>query len=128
MKAGTLLLGLSFLISKLLGLLRDTLLAAQFGAGAHIGGIFNLDTYYAAFRVPDFLFNMLSYGILSAAFVPLFVEIKKKEGDVVSRGEVVALSGNTGYSIEPHLHFAIKVNNESVDPLRFIEEINKELK
>lgn len=83
MKTGTLLLGLSFFISKLLGLLRDTLLASQFGAGTgHLmGGIFNLDIYYAAFRIPDFLFNLLSYGILSAAFVPLFIEIGKKDGD-----------------------------------------------
>ncbi len=81
MKVGTLLLGLSFFISKLLGLLRDTLLASQFGAGTHgVNPLFNLDTYYAAFRVPDLLFNLLSYGILSAAFVPLFVEILKKEG------------------------------------------------
>ena len=59
------------------------MLAAQFGAGTdqiNQPAIFNLDVYYAAFRLPDFLFNLLSYGVLSAAFVPLFVEILKKEG------------------------------------------------
>lgn len=79
MKLGAILLGFSFLLSKILGLLRDNLLAASFGASAG-AGIFNLDTYYAAFRLPDLLFNLFSYGVLSAAFVPIFVEILKREG------------------------------------------------
>lgn len=80
MKKHAILLGFSFLLSKILGLVRDNLLAAKFGASANVGtAIFNLDNYYAAFRLPDLLFNLLSYGVLSAAFVPLFVEILKKE-------------------------------------------------
>ncbi|MBI4994212.1 murein biosynthesis integral membrane protein MurJ [Candidatus Peregrinibacteria bacterium] len=81
MKIGALLLGFSFFLSKILGLIRDHLLAGQFGAGngAEISAAFNLDTYYAAFRIPDFLFNQLSYGVLAAAFIPIFVEIFKKE-------------------------------------------------
>lgn len=80
MKKHAALLGFSFLLSKILGLIRDNLLAAKFGASAHGGtALFNLDSYYAAFRIPDLLFNLLSYGVLSAAFVPLFVEILKKE-------------------------------------------------
>jgi putative peptidoglycan lipid II flippase len=78
MKKGAILLGLSFLVSKVIGLIRDNMLAASFGAG-NGNPIFNLDTYYAAFRLPDFLFNLMSYGVLSAAFVPIFVEILKKE-------------------------------------------------
>lgn len=73
------LLGFSFLVSKILGLIRDNLLAAKFGAAAG-AGIFNLDTYYAAFRLPDLLYNLLSFGILSSAFVPLFVEALKRHG------------------------------------------------
>lgn len=55
------------------------MLASNFGASSSASGIFNLDTYYAAFRLPDLLFNLLSYGILSSAFVPIFVEILKRE-------------------------------------------------
>lgn len=79
MKLATFLLGCSFLLSKILGLLRDHLLASGFGT-LGTDPIFNLDTYYAAFRLPDLLFNLLSYGVLSAAFVPLFTEILHKEG------------------------------------------------
>ncbi|PIQ77071.1 murein biosynthesis integral membrane protein MurJ [Candidatus Peregrinibacteria bacterium CG11_big_fil_rev_8_21_14_0_20_46_8] len=79
MKRSTLLLGFSFLLSKILGLVRDNMLAAQFGALGG-SGIFNLDIYYAAFRLPDLIFNLLAYGVLSAGFVPLFVEIMKKDG------------------------------------------------
>lgn len=79
MKKGIVLIGISFLISKILGLVRDNLLAAGFGA-SQASGIFNLDSYYAAFRLPDLLFNLMSYGILSSAFVPIFVEILQKKG------------------------------------------------
>jgi len=48
---------------------------------------------------------------------------KVLEGDMIEKGEVIALSGNTGYSIAPHLHFSIKLNRSSVDPLKFIETV-----
>ncbi len=48
-------------------------------------------------------------------------EFKVHEGNTVKRGETIGLSGNTGYSIEPHLHLGIKIKSVSVDPLRFIE-------
>lgn len=38
-------------------------------------------------------------------------------GDPVAAGQVVALSGNTGLSTGPHLHFGIYVNGAAVDPL-----------
>ncbi|MBI2636810.1 MAG: murein biosynthesis integral membrane protein MurJ, partial [Parcubacteria group bacterium] len=56
------------LLSRGLGLFRDRLLFSTFGAGD------TLDTYYAAFRVPDLIFNTLVLGALSAAFIPVFLE------------------------------------------------------
>ena len=50
-------------------------------------------------------------------------EFKVAEGDQVTRGEVIGLSGSTGYSLEPHLHLSIKANGASVDPLRFINTL-----
>lgn len=60
------------ILSRLLGFLRDRLLAGEFGAGDE------LDAYYAAFRIPDLLYNLLIMGALSAAFVPVFTGLLSK--------------------------------------------------
>lgn len=52
--------------SRLLGLIRDRILAAHYGAGDV------LDIYYAAFRIPDLIFELIIVGSLAAAFVPRF--------------------------------------------------------
>ncbi|MBN1258687.1 murein biosynthesis integral membrane protein MurJ, partial [Candidatus Peregrinibacteria bacterium] len=74
----TMLLALSALFSRLLGVIRDHLLAKTFGATAGTG-IYNLDTYYAAFRIPDMLYNLLIFGAISAAFIPIFTKYKKRD-------------------------------------------------
>ncbi len=70
---GAFILGISSLLSRFLGLIRDRLFAAKFGAGDM------LDAYYAAFRIPDFIFNLLILGALSSAFVPVFVKYLSKD-------------------------------------------------
>ena len=62
------LLALSALISRILGLIRDRLLAGHFGAGQE------LDIYFAAFRIPDFIYGILIVGGITAAFLPVFSE------------------------------------------------------
>ncbi len=42
------------------------------------------------------------------------------EGDSVEQNEVLALSGNTGQSSAPHLHFEVRRNGEAIDPTVFI--------
>ncbi len=66
------LLGLSAGISAILGLIRDRLLAGRFGAGIE------LDIYFAAFRIPDFVYGILIVGGITAAFLPVFSEYFQK--------------------------------------------------
>jgi putative peptidoglycan lipid II flippase len=61
------------LASRLLGLIRDRLLASSFGAGDV------LDVYYAAFRIPDLVYNLLILGALSSALIPVFTSLISKE-------------------------------------------------
>jgi putative peptidoglycan lipid II flippase len=63
----------SSLLSRLLGVVRDHILAGQFGAGNE------LDVYYAAFRVPDLVFNLVVLGALSAGFIPVFTQLISEE-------------------------------------------------
>ena len=74
---GALIIGASYFISAILGLLRDRLLAGRFGAGLE------LDVYFAAFRIPDFVYNILILGGLIVAFLPLFAEYFSRNKDEV---------------------------------------------
>lgn len=65
------------------------------------------------------------FGIFS--FYSHLNELKVSNGEKVNQGEAIGLSGKTGYALAPHLHFSIKLNGSSVDPLRFIETIEKEM-
>ncbi len=62
----SLILAGSYLTSALLGLLRDHLLAGRFGAGNE------LDVYYSAFIIPDFVSLILIFGAIAAAIIPIF--------------------------------------------------------
>lgn len=54
------------------------------------------------------------YGHASELFV--------REGDIVDRNEVIALSGSTGRSTAPHLHFEVRRAGEPIDPLEFVTQ------
>jgi len=72
------------LISRLFGLWRDRLLAGKFGAGQE------LDIYYAAFRIPDLVYNLLIIGAVSSVFIPVFHEYLTK-----NREDAWKFAGNT---------------------------------
>ena len=52
------------------------------------------------------------YGHLSKVLV--------KEGDIVAAGDLIALSGSTGRSTGPHLHYEVRRNGNAIDPMRFL--------
>jgi len=67
------ILGAASLVSRLIGLFRDRILAGRFGAGDE------LDIYYAAFRIPDLVYSLLVLGAVSAGFIPIFISYLQKD-------------------------------------------------
>jgi murein DD-endopeptidase MepM/ murein hydrolase activator NlpD len=49
-------------------------------------------------------------------------EIQVSPGDYVARKQQIALSGNTGYSTGPHIHFEIRLNGKPTDPLEYVKQ------
>jgi putative peptidoglycan lipid II flippase len=69
-----LIISIAYLLSRLLGLLRDRLLISHFGVGS------TLDAYMAAFSIPDLLFTLLVSGAFAVTFIPVFTkELKKSD-------------------------------------------------
>jgi putative peptidoglycan lipid II flippase len=60
--------GLAFVLSRILGLAREVILAKHFGTGSDISA------YVSAFRIPDLLFLVIMAGAFGAAFIPVFGE------------------------------------------------------
>ena len=60
------LTGAATLVSRILGLVRDQVLAALFGAGNE------MDAFVVAFRIPNLVRDLFAEGAMSAAFVPTF--------------------------------------------------------
>jgi len=69
---------------------------------------------YVLLRHPDGYETM--YGHASRLLVG--------EGEQVEAGQVIALTGNSGRSTAPHLHFEIRREGRSLDPLTVVKEGN----
>src|SRR5215813_14659793 len=66
--------GLATLTSRILGLIRDTVLAAVFGAGNE------MDAFVVAFRIPNLVRELFAEGAMSAGVVPTFTKYLTLEG------------------------------------------------
>ena len=80
MLKGILTVGGWTMLSRILGLVRDQLLAATMGAGPI------QDAYQVAFRLPNLFRRLFGEGAFNAAFVPLFSGLLANEGPAVARG------------------------------------------
>jgi putative peptidoglycan lipid II flippase len=69
------IVGLTFVLSRILGLAREIILANQFGTGS------DYSAYVSAFRIPDLLFLVVMAGAFGAAFIPVFGEFLGKGED-----------------------------------------------
>ena len=48
-------------------------------------------------------------------------EIKVTNGQAVEKGELLGLSGDTGYVLNPHLHVTVRIWDVSIDTMKFLE-------
>jgi putative peptidoglycan lipid II flippase len=67
--------GAATMLSRVLGLIREQVMATLFGAGLAT------DAFNVAFRIPNLLRDLFAEGAMSAAFVPTFTETRAKGGD-----------------------------------------------
>jgi len=67
------------LVSRILGFVRDAVIARMFGAGLAS------DAFFVAFRIPNLLRRLFAEGAFSQAFVPVLAEHRSRRGDAATR-------------------------------------------
>ena len=85
----TLIVSAMTLVSRVLGLLRDMVLA-WFGATA------GMDAFFVAFKIPNFLRRLFAEGAFSQAFVPIISEYREKRSHAEVQGLVDKVAGTLG--------------------------------
>ncbi|AMK32920.1 murein biosynthesis integral membrane protein MurJ [Pseudomonas mosselii] len=75
------------MISRVLGFVRDTILARVFGAGIAT------DAFFIAFKLPNLLRRIFAEGAFSQAFVPILAEYKTQQGEEATRTFIAYVSG-----------------------------------
>lgn len=96
MATATLILMASVLASRVLGLVREALLAARLGTGIEA------DAYATAFLLPDLVNTLLAGGFLSVSFVPLYAKRLREGGDLAASrflGGVLLFLGIGGVAV-----------------------------
>jgi len=81
------------MLSRVLGLLRDIVIAAFVGATA------NADAFFVAFKIPNFLRRLFAEGAFSQAFIPVFADYKEAGSVNAVKGLVDRVSGVLGGSL-----------------------------
>ena len=67
------------LLSRILGFIRDFVIARTFGAGVAT------DAFFVAFRLPNLLRRLFAEGAFSQAFVPVLAEYRQRRGENETR-------------------------------------------
>ena len=75
------------LLSRVLGFVRDTIIARVFGAGVAS------DAFFVAFKLPNLLRRIFAEGAFSQAFVPILAEYKTQQGEEATRTFVAYVAG-----------------------------------
>jgi len=64
---------------------------------------------------------VVDHGFGVMTFYMHLSKIKVNVGELVLPGQLIGLSGSTGYAESPHLHITVRINNISIDPMKFWE-------
>ena len=72
---GAATVGSMTLISRVLGFVRDMIIARVFGASAEA------DAFFVAFKIPNFFRRLTAEGAFSQAFVPVLSDVRHKVGE-----------------------------------------------
>lgn len=64
---------------------------------------------------------VVDHGLGLMSFYLHLSKMNVNEGELVKRGQIIGLSGQTGYALSPHLHLSIRISNNSIDPVKFME-------
>jgi putative peptidoglycan lipid II flippase len=86
----TAIVGSMTLISRVLGLLRDIVLARWFGADAA------MDAFFVAFKIPNFMRRLFAEGAFSQAFVPVIAEYREQRSHEAVKALVNRVAGTLG--------------------------------
>jgi putative peptidoglycan lipid II flippase len=99
--------GVATLVSRVLGLVREQVMAGWFGAGLAT------DAFNVAFRIPNLLRDLFAEGAMSSAFVPTFTRVREHDGAeaawalgrqvLVTLAVVLALVCAAGWAFAPWL-------------------------
>ena len=72
------------------------------------------------FQKPDGLTVILDHGGGDYTIYGSLVRADVKEGQNITRGQVIGYEGSTGYSTGPHLHFEIRYNDNYINPCLYL--------
>jgi putative peptidoglycan lipid II flippase len=98
--------GASTFLSRILGFIRDVVVAKYFGAGL------SADAFFVAFRIPNLLRRLLAEGALTVSFVPVFTEYLTKK----SRRDALELA-NISFTVLSMILVVISILGIILSPL-----------
>lgn len=81
------------LLSRIMGLVRDVVLARFLGVSA------GTDAFFVAFRIPNFLRRLFAEGAFNQAFVPVLTEYKEQGSKAAAKALVDRVAGTLGFSL-----------------------------